>query len=508
MIAANSATAFAQLVQRVYNGKVSVTLAKRVWDASRDGHTGVALGSIDDDEREQLTDCLIPNGLLVMEFGQLYLPRFAAMEARIAKALLDRRLTRIAAVSNLDDIVKAVAPSANLQQATAIRAGLSQALLLLTGGPGTGKSFTLRALCAALKLQNPNARIAATAPTANAAQRLADVGATSVGTIHKLLGLSPMGRSAPLSSQLPLPFDVVIVDEASMLSAELSDQLLGRLGSQTQLVLAGDRNQLASIDAGEVFSQACVLDDCVVTLTENRRFAELSDLSKLSQALIATGPSTDEVKSSVIRSLAQPLMRQDLQSFEALTRYAIEQYQQFNASTTQLIHRFRVITATNEGPFGVNAINNAIDDAMRRKARVARDAVWYPGRLIVIQRNDVSTVLRNGQTGVCLQVDSELSVPQLLVRFDDEREFAVDRIPDHSSAWAITVHKSQGAEYDEVVFVLPAIDSVMFSPSLIYTAITRAKTRLGIVGDIAALGQGGNKSNSRSSAIGVRLASS
>ena len=506
MIAASSANAFAQLVQRVYGGKVSAALAKRVWDASRNGHTGVELGSIDDDERENLASCLIsnlrPNGLLVMEFGQLYLPRFAAMEARIVKALLDRRAAASFHDCRLDDYIKSVAPSANPQQVDAIRAGLTKALLLLTGGPGTGKSFTLRALCAALKLQNPNARIAAIAPTANAAQRLCDVGATSVGTIHKLLGLSPSRRTAALNTQLPLPFDVVILDEASMLSAELADQLLGRLALQTKLVLAGDRNQLASIDAGEVFSQACVLDDCVVTLTENRRFAELPELSNLAQALLNNNETAPSVE-----ALAQPLMRPDLQSFEALIHYAIAQYQLSSQSPSQLIHHFRVITATNDGPFGVNTINNAIDVAMRRKVRAPRDAVWYAGRLIVIQRNDASTGLRNGQIGVCLQVDH-----QLIVRFDDEREFATDRIPAHTSAWAITVHKSQGAEYDEVVFVLPALGSVMIGSSLIYTAITRAKTRLGIIGDISVLGQIGlermRDSGSRSSAIGLRLISS
>ena len=503
MIAASSSSAFAQLVQRVYGGKISADLARRVWDASRAGHTGIPLGSIGDDERENLSQCLIANGLLVMEFGQLYLPRFAAMEARIAKALLDRRFGQIDHITQntqsteLDDYVRLVAPSANDQQANALRAGLSQPLLLLTGGPGTGKSFTLRALCAALKLQNPKVRIAGTAPTANAAQRLADVGATSVGTIHKLLGLSPSGRSVPFSNQLALPFDVLIVDEASMLSAELADQLLGRLAPQTKLVLAGDRNQLASIDAGEVFSQACVLGDCVVTLTENRRFAELPDLSKLAQALLDINAGAD-----VIQSLAQPLMRPNLQRFEALIQYALEQYHQSQQSTKQLIHRFRVITATNDGPFGVNAINNAIDDALRREAKVARDTVWYPGRLIVIQRNDASTGLRNGQTGVCLQSNN-----QLLVRFDDEREFGVNRIPAHSSAWAITVHKSQGAEYDEVLFVLPVAGSVMISVSLIYTAITRAKTRLDIVGDVTVLGRASREDTGRASAIGVRLVS-
>ena len=502
MIAASSGQAFAQLVQRVYGGKISADLARRVWDASRDGHTGIPLGSIDDDERESLSHCLIANGLLVMEFGQLYLPRFAAMEARIAKALLDRRAAPIALGPDLDDFIKSVAPSANDQQVQAVRAGLGKALLLLTGGPGTGKSFTLRALCAALKLQNPNVRIAASAPTANAAQRLADVGATSVGTIHKLLGLSPAGRGAPgrgalFSSQLALPFDVVIVDESSMLSAELADQLFSRLGPHTKLVLAGDRNQLASIDAGEVFSQACVLDDCVVTLTENRRFAALTDLSKLAQALLEPTAGTD-----LIQSLAQPLIRPDLQSFDALVQYALERYQLNMHSSEQLIHGFRLISPTNDGPFGVAAINRAVDEAMRRRATVARDTVWYAGRLIVIQRNDVSTGLRNGQTGVCLLVDNELRV-----RFDDERELSIDRIPAHSSAWAITVHKSQGAEYDEVVFVLPAAGSLMISSSLIYTAITRAKTRLGIIGDVTVLGQAGNQSTGRSSAIGVRLAS-
>ena len=497
MIAASSAQAFAQLVQRVYGGKISADLAIRVWDASRDGHTGVPLGSIDNDERENLSNCLIANGLLVMEFGQLYLPRFAAMEARIAKALLDRRAAPITVSPDLDNLIKSVAPSANNQQIEALRAGLDKALLLLTGGPGTGKSFTLRALCAALKLQNPNVRIAATAPTANAAQRLADVGATSVGTIHKLLGLSPAGRGVLFTSQLALPFDVVIVDEASMLSAELADQLFSRLGPHTKLVLAGDRNQLASIDAGEVFSQACVLDDCVVTLTENRRFAELPELSKLAQALLDPSAGTD-----VIQSLAQPLIRPDLQSFEALIQYALERYRQSDQSITQMIQGFRLITPTNDGPFGVNAINHAIDEVMRRRAKVTRDTLWYAGRLVVIQRNDVSTGLRNGQTGVCLLVENELRV-----RFDDERELSIDRIPAHSSAWAITVHKSQGAEYDEVVFVLPAAGSLMISSSLIYTAITRAKTRLGIVGDVTVLGQAGNQSTGRSSAIGVRLAS-
>ena len=503
MIASDSSSAFAHLVERVYGGKISVALAKRVWDASSNGQTGISLGSISDDEREQLTQCLKPGGLLVMEFGQLYLPRFAAMEARIADSLLRRH--RAVQIDQIDyqSLIQSTAPTANAEQIRAILAGLTQQLLLLTGGPGTGKSFTLRALCAVLKLQNLNCRIAAVAPTANAAQRLADVGATHVGTIHKLLGLSPRGNHAVSSTALPLAFDAVIVDEASMLSTQLADLLFARLGPDTRLILAGDRNQLASIDAGEVFSQACVLSSSVITLTQNRRFENLDALTQLARGIL--DPATD---ADQIHQLAQPFMRPELQSFDALIHYAIEQYRRCDFDVAQLMGRFRLITATNDGPFGVNPINAAIDRAMRLSANAMRDSVWYSGRLIVILRNDPSTGLRNGQVGVCVRVDQ-----QFMVRFDDDREFAVERIALHSSAWAITVHKSQGAEYDDVLFVLPSAASVMTSPSLIYTAITRAKANLSIVGDqsiwdqaiVRSLSKNANGTTSNSSGLVARL---
>jgi exodeoxyribonuclease V alpha subunit len=281
---------------------------------------------------------------------------------------------------------------------------------------------------------------------------------------------------------------VVIVDEATMLSAQLADLLLLALPPECRLVLAGDRNQLASVEAGAIFSQACMLTSALVQLHENHRFVDFPELAKFSETVVRESSTASEVLDSAapFRRLQygpDAIVQEALQGYSVLLGQAQTLWEV--ASIPKLLsamQNFRLIVATNEGPLGLEALSARLEEQVRARAGVGRQSTWYAGRLIVVLRNDAATGLRNGQTGVCVRRDG-----QLQVFFGPDHFVAIARLPTHRSAWAITVHKAQGDEYENVLFVLPQANSPLALRELLYTAATRARRSLGLVADDGAL---------------------
>jgi exodeoxyribonuclease V alpha subunit len=486
-IAPSAGRAFEELVERLYGGGIAPLVSQQLWESVQAGHTALPLEKLEAAYVQATLMALAqsPEGLLRVEGGHLYLARFRAMEVRIAEHLLALANAPLkcdwvgieTAMSNLEH-----AP--NKQQRRAIEQALGGRLLLLTGGPGTGKSFTLRALVQVLRQVAPGLRIAALAPTASAAQRLANVGADFVGTVHKALGIAPSLQQTKSGSGVSLPYDLVIVDEATMLSAQLADTLFSALLQGGRLVLAGDRYQLASVEAGAIFAQACSLERALVQLEENIRFANFPELARFSQMIVQQDiPATEVLKA------AEPFRRPGYCAVdivrEAVTGYLPLLEHARLASDTggcsgliQAMRAFRLIVATNDGPHGLEQLSGRLEELLRGHGSASRQATWYVGRLIVVLRNDAASGLRNGQTGVCIRRDGHLQV-----YFDEHLSLDIARLPMHRSAWAITVHKAQGDEYENVLFVLPQANSPLALRELLYTAATRARSSLGLVSD-------------------------
>lgn len=410
-------------------------------------------------------------------------------------------------------------------------------LCIITGGPGTGKTFTLtRALAVVAETATPRkVQIAVAAPTGKAAARiqelitasdlrlanggtLAEHLAQPPTTLHRLLGASQDGTRVRFSRDNPLPYDVVAVDEASMVDLAMMARLLDALPPRAKLILCGDRNQLASVEPGAVFGDLCAglalphaarlspLAECITELRTNFRFGNDSRIHQFGTAVAAGDPdtalailerATEPGADLVWRPLPGPA-----EFTRAIAEAAVTGFSRFMSALAEpaaalaAANYFRVLCAVRDGPFGVNNLNSAIEVALERAFRLRRDSPWYHGRLIMITKNDHALRLFNGDTGVVLAgTDSSPTVTGTRAETEPEsdgawsvgtravfagaegrlRVFHPVRLPAHETAFAITVHKSQGSEFDHVLVVLPPPPAPILTRELLYTAVTRAR---------------------------------
>lgn len=491
-----------------------VAVAERVWDAARDGHVCVRI----DGEREAqalaaspavTADARTRAAPLVIDAGRAYLFRLHRAEGRLAEAV--RALDAAAPIADARETGRVLASlfpaeRSDPAQRRAVEVALTRRLSLLSGGPGTGKTTTLARLVVALAVLAPQARVAIAAPTGKAAARLSqslalELRATSAAqgvqgaapaalhagvTVHSLLGLrgQPAGETAEVGA--PLPWDVIIVDEASMLDIELASALAQRVGAGARLVLAGDMDQLASVEAGAVFAELCAAGlECVTRLQRNYRQREGAGIVEFAAA-VREGASATAIGAALAGEIA-PAQEPAQIVAHALQGYAAA-FDAIDASAEPrdvLAHyeRFRVLCALRDGPRGVIAINALVAAAVRRRAGATAQSQWYRGRLVMVVRNDRETGLFNGDVGVCIDAQS--------VAFANAeggvRLVPVLLMPACEDAWAITVHKSQGSEFDAVAFVAAPQGHALATRELVYTAITRARSALRVWGTAQAL---------------------
>jgi exodeoxyribonuclease V alpha subunit len=376
---------------------------------------------------------------------------------------------------------------------------------VISGGPGSGKTSTVIRILAVMLARNPDSRIALAAPTGKAAARMLDSirqGIDRLGlqdrlhmarpleakTIHRLLGYRQQGFSYHQEHRLAI--DCVIVDEASMIDIRLMYQLLAALPEGAQLILLGDRDQLASVAAGNVLgditghgrqtgSNPPTVAQATSLLRSTYRFAGDSAIAKLAgQVNRGDHPAVIEL----LRSGETGLRWFETES-EALDREALDwlcdAYQPIfdsdsPADALEIYEKTRLLCATNHGPFGIETLNRELSSALLVRNGLAQ-AEHYPGLPIMITRNFPELELFNGDTGLLWSSGGEL---RACFRGIDGgiRDFAINRLPEFKPAWAITVHKSQGSEFDSVLLVLPQDASAeVLSRELLYTAITRAR---------------------------------
>ena len=513
----------------------------------------------------------------VLRANRLYLRRYAADEQSIAGFIAGRRdadlqLRRQLQPEALRQLLGLLFPTEGAdvnwqQQACALAA--SSYFAVITGGPGTGKTTTvLKLLLLLLRQSASGLHIVLAAPTGKAAARLTESLTQSrlqlaqslpqladllpqlparAQTVHRLLAPKPDGSGFRFHAGQLLPADVVIVDEASMLDVSLFAALVRALPPQCRLILLGDKDQLASVEAGAVLAEICrhaeaggysqqtadwlaqltgqalppaflsakpdALDQHVVMLRKSHRFNEHSGIGQLARAvnvgdikagmLFQSSATVDAETDASPADLHAILLSKDQLAQQVSARMVslLTPYLQLlqqpvtsvnMAAQAQALHqqfaKVQLLCALRQGPAGVETINLALEQRLAQLRLIGKNSGWYHGRPVIVLQNDYSTGLMNGDIGICLAVEHE-GQPQLRVAFlqpdsgnnNSMRWFLPGRLPQLETAFALTVHKSQGSEFSHAVLLLPPTESPVLTRELIYTAITRARTEFSLL---------------------------
>lgn len=520
---------------------------------------------------DTLEQAVRASALLVPEGDRVYLRRQWSAECRVAQALAERAqaatpLSRedwVRAQSLLDLWFGMDSGSASDDQQQACRRSAQSRLTVVTGGPGTGKTYTAARLIALLQALRPEGnkpwlKVALAAPTGKAAARLRQAleqawstlrgcglphefwegawGAIQAPkTVHSLLGqwrrdrraipnllnLTPeaAGSAASASGHL----DLLLVDEASMLDLDLLDELLRALPSQARLVLMGDRDQLASVEAGSVMADICLglrSHAALAPLQNSRRFQ--GTIGRRARGLQSGDAEVlQEIEQQAQSKLAQlvdqacgpdgwaPCM-QALASLKNApsTHPNTESPGLFDGALAPILRnldQFRVLAGTRQGPWGVESLNTHIEAALAAKGWIDSGQPWPHGRVLMITRNDESTGLRNGDVGVVV-VGRSGGAEFAWLAGQEVRRVGVARLPPSEPAYAMTIHKSQGSEFNRVLLALPDQDSPILTLELLYTGLTRARSEVGwFVPNPALLAQAVRRSTRRMSGLGERL---
>ncbi|RXK87640.1 exodeoxyribonuclease V subunit alpha [Chlorobaculum sp. 24CR] len=483
--------------------------------------------------------------LILDTAGRLYLYRYFRYEALLAEAIRARAasesggIDEVALAGQLD---RYFAPSENAEdrQRQAALTALRRRFSVISGGPGTGKTTTVVRILA-LMLEQPGGErmhIALAAPTGKAAARLAASIASlrdtlpcadevkrdvpgQVTTIHRLLGTLPGSTGFRHSERNPLPCDAVIVDEASMVDLPLMTALITALPPQARLILIGDRNQLASVEAGAVLGDICraaespgsAVAGCVTVLDRNYRFGDGSGIAALSRAVNAgddrealhlladAGSGTIALEATPTReTMKKRLAAPVLDGFRAYLEAETP------VEALRLFDRFRILTALREGPWGAAGTNHAAETLLHGAALIHLDSQFYRGRPVLVTENDYIHKLFNGDTGIILPDPESGNLRAFFAAPDGTvRAIPPEFLPRHETAFVMTVHKSQGSEFDRVLMVLPPEDTILLTRELIYTGITRARQSVTIWSDEGVLSAAVKRRTERRSGLKEKI---
>lgn len=435
-------------------------------------------------------------------------------------------------------------------QKVAAAVALTRRISVISGGPGTGKTTTVARLLAALiqTTRQPRCRIRLAAPTGKAAARLTEslgealrrlpltdeqkaLLPTEASTLHRLLGAQPGSQRMRYHAGNPLHLDVLVVDEASMIDLPMMARLIDALPEHGRVIFLGDRDQLASVEAGAVLGEICAWVNAGYTAGRAAQLERLtghpvpageSDVAgALRDSLCLLQKSYRFGSHSGIGSLARAVNNGDRHGVRATLRQAFEDIVLHPLSTTEeyeamleqsqagygrylqlLCERaepealiaafgeFQLLCALRDGPYGVSGVNEQLEQMLNRRRAITlpRHSRWYEGRPVMISRNDSALGLFNGDIGIALERGEGLRV-WFPMPDGSIKSVQPSRLPEHDTAWAMTVHKSQGSEFDHAALILPAKIVPLVTRELVYTAITRAKQRLSIYADEQVLTQ-------------------
>jgi len=494
---------------------------------------------------------------LVLVDDRLYLQRYHAYEDFVAGFIADRidngtRVLDPAVSATLDAALPADGESGPTRQRIAAEIALSERFAVIAGGPGTGKTHTIAAMLSALAgADEPFPSVALAAPTGKAAARLGEAMTDEANrkddggefhhdelvrerllsvegmTIHRLLGYHPARGRFLHDRDNRLPHDLVIVDEMSMVSLPLAARLLSAVRDDATVVLVGDPYQLESIEAGTVLADIvgpAGRDDQeevstrppiaghVVVLDRVHRFVEGGAIADFADA-VRTGDADNAIELLAAGSKGLAWIRGDTgKDFDALVERITEhrtdlvELARDSGSIEEALRSLdglAVLCAHHRGPQSVDQWRHLIEAALDERYPGLRfGAEWYPGQPVMITTNDYRLNLFNGDIGLTVETDEG---PQVAFARGGIRTFPRSHIGDHVTVHAMTIHKSQGSQFNEVVVALPAESSRLLTRELLYTAVTRASNQVTLVGGEAVIRQAVERSVERASGLGEGL---
>lgn len=481
----------------------------------------------------------------VLENSLLYLRRYFNYERVIALSLLKMAKESAGQLdSALDEKINTIVD--NHEQRTAIKTAMVRRLCVISGGPGTGKTYTAARILLLLSqmpgYERQRLRIKVAAPTGKAAARLEEslrnaglmsdentasqpVDIEPACTIDRLLGYRHGSPYFIHNADNPLPADVILIDEASMLDLPRMAKLLEAMRDDVRLILLGDMYQLASVQPGSVLGEICrsaALRMCVKELTISRRFEPGSPVAELAAAVKVA--DTEEKASAAWRLLARTGIDQNKNNDNSIRRHitpvaligrggfvnndfaeaVLAGFSSFldarePAAVFDTLAEFRVLCAMRQGPFGVLELNRVIEMILAHRA-ISKDLTeklspdrkldlkkeFYDHRVLMVQKNDYSLKLFNGDIGVVLPdaaADGDMKVffEQTAESSDGKRSFravSCRLLPEHETAFAMTVHKAQGSEFSKALLMLPGRINPVLTRELVYTGITRVRERV------------------------------
>jgi len=491
--------------------------------------------------------------LILDKKNRLYLYRYWDYEKKLSESIINRSGEdfRDLDITLLNDGLKRLFPQNtdndfNWQMVAAYIAAFKR-FCIISGGPGTGKTFTMAKILALLLELSGKERlkILLAAPTGKAATRIAEsindakktlnsgpaiieAIPSEAHTIHRMLKTIPGSPYFHHNHENPLDADVVVVDEASMIDLALMSKLLWAVPFDARLILIGDKDQLASVETGFVLGDICDRDnvhafsgyfckkfvevtkqkidlpvkehkdkpglyDCMVVLEKNYRFTGSSGIGELSRAV--NRGETDKVLCMMKSSHDQMFWKEisqpnDLSHF--LAERVIKGYSDYLNTedpykALELFKKFKILCAVKIGSIGVNAVNRLTEQVLIREGLIEPDSSssnpWYKGRPVLITRNDYSLKLFNGDMGITMPAPDSNRKDLYVYFLGDSGElrwFLPYRLPEHETVYAMTVHKSQGSEFDNVLLILPERDYPVLTRELFYTGITRARKTVSI----------------------------
>lgn len=453
---------------------------------------------------------------LILSATHAWLYRYWLYEERLARCIKEK-IPPIPPFSK-GGIESVEGEVSDLQQ-QAVELAKDSRFLIISGGPGTGKTTTVTRILAHLIEAGTNpARILLAAPTGKAAMRMQEAIRETrqrlalpeevssripdqASTLHRLLGYIPNRVGFRHHADNPLPADVVIVDEASMIDISLMTHLFEAVPPDTRLILLGDKDQLASVETGSIFRDLCSGDALAgnrVVLQTSYRFVAEDGIGQLAQAIrsadeehllaVLDSPAysdvtLDESPAGLDADWLRNGWRDYVAAVSGGSREAV--FRAFNA--------LRILTPLRKGRLGVESLNPWVDGVMQRLLPVHDGAQkpWYAGRPVMVTQNDYRQNLFNGDIGIALPDENgALRIWFPAGEAGQYRAIAPIRLPAHETAWAMTIHKSQGSEFSRVLLILPeGEDLPLLGRELLYTAVTRAKQGLHILATRATLGR-------------------